>query len=216
MTVVRIELGEKARAVIYGAAAKGFEERLRKDAVIIVKQHYDNAVTQIGQVLDGVGTPSTITTGGGKIVAFKHADGKAGRVTTEYWDPLTPKHIARKEPSTVFWHKNGVLAREYRSKILPRAPKVTATSTSSVQGGKLKVLIKMTVGALRAPFSELITESLVHGEEARAADVAGVKRNSVERAIFLEQGNGRRHRPFIARMSAALGVRMRSALQKLK
>jgi hypothetical protein len=203
--------------------------RLKKTSV----RHYRNTLTQFSNIFGRSGVLSG-THGGHRAVSFKNGEGKAGKIVTTKWQPLTPAYVRRKPRSTRVWQKRGLgsgLAKHYDTDIQPKRLGVSVRRTAierSHHRNRVRAIYKIKFDQLpNDVVNRLIAAPFVNGSEtpARGFKAFELDRNSSALMGYPEkaQRRGRKggtsarpvNRPFIARLSARLGRDMHTAIRKL-
>jgi hypothetical protein len=155
-------------------------------------------------------------------------DGDGQRVgITAFFQSLTKPYRMRKPVSTRFWRKRGGLDYLMRRDVKPDALQVTAVRRGvphSHHKGKTTIHMRMFIGA---PYNGVISRYLVAPfvtgkERVSSADTEGLEGFSTRglnrfdsEVLGYPEALGRRPRPFVARMAAALGRRAQTALRRL-
>ena len=200
--------------VIATKAAKAFRHSLLGTA----SAHYAHAVKEVGDVLENPGVGNVLRRAGRRAVRFKYLDGRAGRIVTALWSPLSEDYARHAPASTTFWRKTGRLAANYR--LQARLP----TGVDALVGIRTKVLPSTRKGAvavrnrlefvkLRPVIDGIVRQAFVEGAEVAPGIISLPRgfRQTLDVMVFPE-----RSRPMVSRLSAALGRDFHRALKKVK
>jgi hypothetical protein len=190
-------------------------QRLRRS----YKASAHNAFFEIDRLLNqGVGNGIGA---GMKTIVAKDPAGKTVTVHTEYWPALNARYARGGNPSRNFWTKRPFLAPAFGVEI-GRTPDVTVKQIALGRSHhKGTVRLGYNVG-LKGPFQraawKFIAMPFVSGDPGYAGGKSGLvnlgySRYSSELLGYPEAGPYRR--PFLRKLSAALGTRARTALRKL-
>ena len=223
-------LKDKATRVLI---TKDVERRHNKKLQRVASKHYSNALIQFGYVLNRYpGTTSSITIGGNKRVRFTDGEGKGRTVNTGYWPALSRTYLRRRPKNITFWHKTGELHSAFKNVISQGGAKVTVETQNKklVRGNKVKLFSTMTfhVPASNRVIANMLVRQLVGdnvGPFGPSAKLSVEKENLglIETLEFGFRVGSKRpnfksrriRRPFVYKMSSALGSVMRTSLRKI-
>ena len=218
---------------LFGSVSKEMVEAVSDPAVAvarramepIVQNHYDNVVNEIGRKLRGLGMPQNVDGAGVHRLGYGTANGGLGQIVTQHWDALRKRYAGRSPNSLWFWQKQGLnadpmsLSYAYTSKIKGKQKASVWAEHKSKRNhhkGRINVTMTLWFQQLPPPFDSAITKAFAGATEdvGMAPPTGGAGRKQLERARWAEVEGGYRNRPFIRRMSAAMGKEMHKDLAK--
>ena len=222
----------KINQEMFGFAVNEIERRQKNVVGRMVKAGHKGAHRAVEEKLAGGVTPLT---GGIKNIAFSTGpQGYSGRVRTPAWAPLTRKYARSSPRSTAFWlkHPGTSYSRSGRN---PRYTLLTlfrqadfnlSLRSSRPRKGRVSKNQRFLEVSWdwKAKFSDNVLGSMISASFFEAFEVSEigdafyyprVSRDDVSFIVWLEQGTSRvPARPFVRRMSFAIGKKVRSAVQK--
>jgi len=192
----------------------------------LVKSHYANAIKQVRQHLRGLGIPAGVTSGGVRTITYGKADGGVGRFQTKVWPALSESyrkaHKAKDErgqsvrvpASYKFWVKQRILSRTFDADTR-RDYGVSVTENKATRNhhkNRINTTVIVAIESLPFPFERAVSVPFLNrlGDAIPMKDLSQpIDRLGLGRAKFAET-----QRPFLRRMSSALGKEMLSDITK--
>lgn len=175
------------------------------------RKHYRNAVQQVRDILRDPGI-SPVSAGGSKTIRFRHVDGKRGYIRTAPWAPLSIGYAARPPESVTFWRKTGRLSLAFATAVYASPPTATARRVRfTIREKGFTLESEVALSRLPRPLDKLITQAFLSPGKDLGLFLPApliVNRRSLQRLIFPE-----RRRPFVSRVTSALGRKWLEALK---
>lgn len=195
----------------------GFRRYTGRQMVNIVTEHYQEGINQAAALVDR-GIPGA-ETGGPQTVSTRF-----GEVLLGYWAALTGRHRAmkaKKYPGTqgLFWHMRGTTGR-YLIKLAvgvksARLSKVKAAPSSASAKATVRISSTITAPSTGDPvIDDLMRNAFVQGAPTLPTRARGEEGKSLSPAGIVAVTEARR--PLISQLAAALGIRARQAIGKIK
>lgn len=195
----------------------GFRKYTGRQMAAIVTDHYQEAINQAASLVDQ-GIPGA-ETGGSKTVSTRF-----GEVLLGYWAALTSRHRAmkqRKYPGTqdLFWRMRGTTGR-YLIKLAvgvksARLSKVKAAPSSATAKATVRISSTITAPTTGDPVIDgLMRDAFVQGAPTLPTRTRGEEGKTLTPAGIVAVTEARR--PLISQLAAALGIRARQAIGKIK
>lgn len=184
----------------------------------IIKEHYANAIKQVALKLRGNGMPASVQDSGIKSITIGKADGGTTTFKTKRWQALGDRYRRKEIKSTKFWHKQDILSPAFDS-VAEKDYEVLLLEDKSTRNhhkNRINTTFIISLEALPFPFERGVTLPFLRGIPADTMrdDSETIDRDGLGRARFAEQARRGKGRPFLRKMSAYLGIQMRSAITK--
>ena len=200
-------------------------EVARKSMEPIVQAHYTNVVKEVGRKLNGLGMAQNVQSAGARQLGFGTVNGGLGKIITKNWKELRKRYAGRTPNSLWFWQKTGMEANPnslivaYKRDVMGKeVAQVQAAPKAARNHHKGRINVRMILGfnALPQPFESAITQAFSGANEQVSLGPRSLYtgRKGLSRARWAEEDKAARSRPFIRRMSAALGKDMYKDLAK--
>jgi hypothetical protein len=187
----------------------------------LVKSHYANAIKQVRLHLRGLGIPAGVTSGGIRTITYGKADGDVGRFQTKTWPALSESYRkahrvdGKAAPTSYkFWRKTRLLSRTFDADTR-REYGVSVTENKSTRNhhkNRINTTVIVAIEPLPFPFERAVSVPFLNrlGDAIPVKDLSQpIDRLGLGRARFAET-----QRPFLRRMSSALGKEMLSDIAK--
>lgn len=184
----------------------------------VAQDHYDNVVKQVSLKLRGIGIPAGVTSSASRTISYGNPDGSVSTFKTRTWPALSEKYRKRKPTNYKFWKKTGILSHAFDT--FAKGPfKLSLTEQKSTRNhhkNRVNTTINLIAEPLPFPFENGVTKPFIRASDfGPMTDLSqDIDRDGLGRARFAEQSGKGKARPFIRKLSAALGKRMRTDLSK--